>query len=137
MPDLEKAELINIYRSKGPTVSEAKTIVDRITSDKKVWLATQAREELGLDASQFENPTREGLVAGVSTLVGGAIPVIGYILGRLVVGSSLSGLGSLAIAFIFCGVFLFLIGSARSFFTGKGGVGGAWRWWGWGRSWRG
>jgi len=122
MPELEKAELINIYRSKGLTVSEAKTIVDRITSDKKVWLETQAREELGLDASQFENPTREGLVAGVSTLVGGAIPVIGYILGRLVVGSSLSGLGSLAIAFIFCGVFLFLIGSARSFFTGKGGV---------------
>jgi VIT1/CCC1 family predicted Fe2+/Mn2+ transporter len=122
MPELEKAELIDIYRSKGLTADEARTIVDRITQDKKVWLETQAREELGLDASQFENPTREGLVAGVSTLVGGAIPVLGYLLGRLFVGSSFSGIGSLVIAFLICGVFLFLIGSARSFFTGKGGV---------------
>ncbi len=122
MPDLEKAELVDIYRSKGLTTEEARTIVDRITKDKKVWLETQAREELGLDVSQFENPTREGLVAGISTLIGGAIPVIGYVVGRLLVGSRFSGLGSLVVAFIFCGVFLFLIGSARSFFTGKGGV---------------
>ncbi len=122
MPELEKAELIDIYRSKGLTADEAKTIVDRITQDKKVWLETQAREELGLDASQFENPVREGLVAGVSTLVGGAIPVAGYLFGRFLVGPAMSGIGSLAIAFLICGVFLFLIGSARSFFTGKGGV---------------
>jgi vacuolar iron transporter family protein len=122
MPELEKAELVEIYRSKGLTAAEAKTIVDRITQDKKVWLETQAREELGLDVSQFENPSREGVVAGVSTLVGGAIPVIGYLVGRLITGSALSGFGSLAIAAIFSGAFLFLIGSARSFFTGKGGV---------------
>jgi VIT1/CCC1 family predicted Fe2+/Mn2+ transporter len=122
MPELEKAELVDIYRSKGLTADEAKTIVDRITQDKKVWLETQAREELGLDVSQFENPVREGLVAGISTLIGGAIPVVGYLVGRFLVGSSLSGFGSLAFAFIFCAVFLFLIGSARSFFTGKGGV---------------
>ena len=122
MPELEKAELIDIYRSKGLTAFEAKTIVDRITQDKKVWLETQAREELGLDASQFENPAREGLVAGISTLIGGAIPVLGYLFGRLLLGSAFAGVGSLAIAFFICGVFLFLIGSARSFFTGKGGV---------------
>ena len=122
MPELERQELVDIYRSKGLTAEEAKTIVDRITKDKNVWLETQAREELGLDVSQFENPVREGLVAGVSTLIGGAIPVVGYVVGRLLMGSRFSGLGSLAVAFIFCAAFLFLIGSARSFFTGKGGV---------------
>lgn len=122
MPELEKQELVEIYRSKGLTADEAKTIVDRITQDKKVWLETQAREELGLDAAQFENPAREGLVAGISTLIGGAIPVVGYLLGRAVMGSGFAGRGSLAIAFIVCAVFLFLIGSARSIFTGKGGV---------------
>ncbi len=122
MPELEKQELVEIYRSKGLTADEAKTIVDRITQDKKVWLETQAREELGLDAAQFENPAREGLVAGISTLIGGAIPVLGYLLGRVVMGSGFSGRGSLAVAFIVCAVFLFLIGSARSIFTGKGGV---------------
>jgi len=122
MPELEKSELIEIYRSKGLTPDEARTIVDRITKDKKVWLETQAREELGLDPSLFENPVREGIVAGVSTLIGGAIPVVGYLLGRLLLGGSLSGFGSLLLAFVFCALFLFLIGAARSFFTGKNGV---------------
>lgn len=122
MPDLERAELVKIYRSKGLTPEEAKTIVGRITSDKKVWLETQAREELGLDVAQFENPVREGLVAGVSTLIGGVIPVLGYLGGRALVGATFSGLGALTITFVLCAVFLFLIGSARSFFTGKGGV---------------
>jgi VIT1/CCC1 family predicted Fe2+/Mn2+ transporter len=122
MPDLERAELVRIYRSKGLTPEEAKTIVGRITADKKVWLETQAREELGLDVAQFENPVREGIVAGVSTLVGGVIPVIGYLGGRALVGATLSGFAALTVTFVLCAVFLFLIGSARSFFTGKGGV---------------
>jgi VIT1/CCC1 family predicted Fe2+/Mn2+ transporter len=121
MPDLERAELVKIYRSKGLTPDEAQTIVGRITADKKVWLETQAREELGLDVAQFENPVREGLVAGISTLVGGAIPVLGYLVGRLAVGAA-PGFADLAITFAFSAAFLFLIGSARSFFTGKGGV---------------
>jgi vacuolar iron transporter family protein len=122
MPELERAELVKIYRSKGLTPDEAKTIVGRITADKKVWLETQAREELGLDVAQFENPVREGLVAGVSTLIGGAIPVVGYLVGRLLLVGTGSGFGALAVAFAFSAAFLFLIGSARSFFTGKGGV---------------
>jgi vacuolar iron transporter family protein len=122
MPDLERAELVKIYRSKGLTPDEAKTIVARITADKKVWLETQAREELGLDVATFENPVREGVVAGVSTLVGGVIPVVGYLGGRALVGATFSGLAALSIAFVLCAVFLFLIGSARSFFTGKAGV---------------
>ncbi len=122
MPDLERAELVQIYLSKGLTPEEARTIVGRITSDKKVWLETQAREELGLDVNQFENPVREGLVAGISTLIGGAIPVAGYLLGRLVLGSTVNGFAALVIAFVVSAGFLFAIGSARSFFTGKGGV---------------
>ncbi len=122
MPDLERAELVEIYRSKGLTPDEAATIVGRITSDKKVWLETQAREELGLDVTQFENPVREGIVAGISTLIGGAIPVAGYLLGRWLLGADLSGLAALAVAFAVCAAFLFVIGSARSFFTGKAAV---------------
>ncbi len=122
MPDLERAELVKIYRSKGLTPGEAKTIVARITADKKVWLETQAREELGLDVAQFENPVREGVVAGVSTLVGGVIPVVGYLGGRALVGATFSGFAALTVTFVVCAVFLFLIGSARSFFTGKAGV---------------
>ena len=122
MPELERAELVKIYRSKGLTPSEAETIVGRITSDKKVWLETQAREELGLDVAQFENPTREGLVAGISTLVGGVIPVLGYLLGRVLIGAAANGFAALVIAYVVSAVFLFAIGAARSLVTGKGGV---------------
>jgi VIT1/CCC1 family predicted Fe2+/Mn2+ transporter/rubrerythrin len=122
MPDLERAELVRIYRSKGLTPDEAATIVGRITQDKKVWLETQAREELGLDRTHFENPMREGLVAGISTLIGGAIPVAGYLVGRLFLGSAVNGFAALVVAFAVSAAFLFGIGSARSFFTGKGGV---------------
>ena len=122
MPDLERAELIRIYRTKGLTPAEAETIVGRITADKQVWLETQAREELGLDASLFENPAREGLVAGISTLIGGAIPVAGFLLGRLLLGAAINGFAALAVTFLLCAVFLFVIGAARSFFTGKNGV---------------
>jgi VIT1/CCC1 family predicted Fe2+/Mn2+ transporter/rubrerythrin len=122
LPDLERAELARIYRSKGLTREEAETIVGRITADKKVWLETQAREELGLDATQFENPVREGLVAGISTLIGGAIPVAGYLLGRLLLGSVVNGFAALVIAFVVSAALLFGIGAARSFFTGKGGI---------------
>ena len=122
MPELERAELVKIYRSKGLTPSEAETIVGRITSDKKVWLETQAREELGLDVAQFENPTREALVAGISTLIGGVIPVLGYLLGRGLLGATVNGFAALAIAYVVSAAFLFAIGSARSLVTGKGGI---------------
>ena len=122
MPDLERAELVQIYRSKGLTPEEAETIVGRITSDKKVWLETQAREELGLDVAQFENPVREGVVAGISTLIGGVIPVAGYLLGRLLLGSAVNGFAALVIAHPLVLGVLALAGSARTFFTGKGGV---------------
>jgi len=120
MPELEREELKEIYLGKGLTPAEAEVVVSRITADKQVWLETLAKEELGLDVSQFEEPRREAVVAGVSTLVGGAIPVLGYVLGRLLVPAS--GVAALVITFGVCLVFLFLIGSARSFFTGKGGL---------------
>jgi vacuolar iron transporter family protein len=117
MPELEREELKGIYRAKGLTEDEAETIVGRITKDKAIWLETQAREELGLDAGQFENPVREAAVAGVATIFGGLIPVLGYLFARTVTGPS--ALLALVITAVICVACLFLMGSARSFFTGK------------------
>ncbi|MDQ6918362.1 MAG: VIT1/CCC1 transporter family protein [Candidatus Dormibacteraeota bacterium] len=117
MPGLEREELKGIYRAKGLTDSEAETVVARITKDKKIWLETQAREELGLDAGTFENPTREAVVAGVATLFGGLIPVAGYLFGRAVAGPR--PFLALIITAVLCVSCLFLVGAARTFFTGK------------------
>jgi len=120
MPDLEREELKGIYRAKGLTDREAETIVNRITKDKAIWLETQAREELGLDAGQFENPTREAAVAGVATIFGGLIPVLGYLFARAISGPN--ALLALFITAVICVACLFLMGSARSFFTGKNAI---------------
>jgi len=117
MPELEREELKGIYRAKGLTEGEAETIVSRITKDKRIWLETQAREELGLDAGQFENPTREAAVAGVATVFGGLIPVLGYLFARAISGRS--AFLALVITALICVACLFLMGSARSFLTGK------------------
>jgi VIT1/CCC1 family predicted Fe2+/Mn2+ transporter len=48
--------------------------------------------------------------------------VAGYLLGRVLLGGAFNGFAVLVVAFVVSAVFLFTIGSARSFFTGKGGV---------------
>jgi VIT1/CCC1 family predicted Fe2+/Mn2+ transporter len=48
--------------------------------------------------------------------------VAGYLLGRLLLGTRINGFAALVVAFVVSAAFLFVIGSARSFFTGKGGV---------------
>lgn len=92
------------------------------------YLATKSQQEVeehrknnvGQEPRQAggEDPITEAAVAGTSTLVGGAIPVLGYLIGRLLVQGS--GVGALLVAFVLCLAFLFSVGSARSIFTGKG-----------------
>jgi VIT1/CCC1 family predicted Fe2+/Mn2+ transporter len=48
--------------------------------------------------------------------------VAGYLLGRLLLGHVVNGFAALVIAFVVSAGFLFGIGAARSFFTGKGAV---------------
>jgi VIT1/CCC1 family predicted Fe2+/Mn2+ transporter len=75
MPDMERREIEEIYRAKGFSGKLLGQVVDRITSNKKVWLETMMQEELGL-----ENPAgsmtalRQGVLVGVSAIAGSLIP---------------------------------------------------------------
>jgi len=110
MPDLERAELVKIYRSKGLTPDEARPSSPHHGRQEGLARTQAARGAWPLTAAQFENPVREGVVAGVSTLIGGVIPVIGY-LGAGRSWALLSPPRALTITFVLCAVFLFLIGS--------------------------
>src|SRR5437588_240245 len=55
-------------------------IVDKITSDKKVWLKTMLTEELGLNLDIVGNPLKGAFVMFGAFLLGGIIPVIPYFL---------------------------------------------------------
>src|SRR6187455_2998083 len=48
MPDEERKEIIDIYKAKGFSGHELDIVVNRITANKKVWLDTMMKDELGL-----------------------------------------------------------------------------------------
>ena len=48
-PEDERQEIEDIYKAKGFSGKELEMIVNKITSDKKVWLDTMLNEELNLN----------------------------------------------------------------------------------------
>lgn len=101
MPDVERKEIEDIYKEKGFQGEELARVVDRITSNKEVWLKTMLTEELGLNLEILGSPIKGALVMFGSFLLGGILPVIPYFL----FGSGFVSLGiaigtSLASSFI-------------------------------------
>jgi VIT1/CCC1 family predicted Fe2+/Mn2+ transporter len=89
LPDKEREEIEQIYREKGFEGEELRRIVDKITSNKEVWLKTMLTEELGLNLEILGSPLRGALVMFGSFLLGGILPVIPYFL----FGSGFTSLG--------------------------------------------
>ena len=79
MPDDERREIEMIYRNKGFEGQELAMVVNRITSNKKVWLDTMMKDELGL-SEQRKSPLKAGLSTLLAFIVAGAIPLTAYIL---------------------------------------------------------
>ena len=78
---VEREEVRQIYMKKGPfTDSELSLIVNRITSDKKTWLDTMTREELGLARERFVHPLKAALVMMVAETIGGLVPLTPYLI---------------------------------------------------------
>jgi VIT1/CCC1 family predicted Fe2+/Mn2+ transporter len=78
LPDKEKQEIEDIYRAKGFQGEELTKVVDKITSNKDVWLKTMLTEELGLNLDIVGSPLRSALVMFGSFLLGGILPIIPY-----------------------------------------------------------
>lgn len=79
MPDDERKEIEMIYRNKGFEGKELEMVVNRITSDKKVWLDTMMKDELGL-SEQRKSPFKAGLSTLLAFIFSGAVPLTAYIL---------------------------------------------------------
>ncbi|HYF66969.1 MAG TPA: VIT1/CCC1 transporter family protein [Ohtaekwangia sp.] len=79
LPDVERREIEDIYRSKGFEGKELDMVVHRITSNKKVWLETMMKDELGLTLD-VKSPLKAGFSTFLSFVVAGAVPLIAYIL---------------------------------------------------------
>ncbi len=78
VPEVERKEVELIYYKKGFRGKALAHIVRQICSNEELWLSTMMREELGLYESEFINPASEGLVVGVSSIVGSLLPLLPF-----------------------------------------------------------
>jgi VIT1/CCC1 family predicted Fe2+/Mn2+ transporter len=78
IPEKEREEIEEIYRAKGFEGEELDRVVNKITSNKEVWLKTMLTEELGLNLEILGNPLKGALVMFGSFLLGGILPILPY-----------------------------------------------------------
>lgn len=96
VPDKERQEIADIYKAKGFSGNELEMIVNKITSDKKIWLDTMLTEELKLNLEIVGSPLKSALRMFGSFLVGGILPIVpyffadGYVPLFIAIGTSLS-----------------------------------------------
>lgn len=112
MPDVEREELIEIYRGKGLPHPEAEKVADHLMEDPESALDTMVREELGLDPEQLGSPWGAAASSFISFGIGAAVPLIPFLLA--------AGLTALVVSLASSFVALFAVGAAVSLVTGRG-----------------
>jgi len=81
LPDVEREEIRQIYMKKADfTDEELELILKRITSNKRTWLDSMMKEELGLFEERFEKPIRVGLIMFAAFVAGGLVPLLPFLL---------------------------------------------------------
>lgn len=78
VPQAERKEIEEVYKAKGFTGQELENIVNKITSDKKVWLDTMLTEELKLNLDIVGSPLKSAFRMFGAFLLGGILPIIPY-----------------------------------------------------------
>jgi vacuolar iron transporter family protein len=111
IPEKERQEIEDIYRSKGFRGDELNSIVDKITSDKQVWLKTMLTEELGLNLEILGSPLKGALTMFGAFLLGGILPILPYF---VVKSGSLSSMTAIWIAIALSVASSFIIGAIKS-----------------------
>ncbi len=111
MPEIERDELAIIYEAKGMDRDSAHKLATQMMADPDQMLKEQVQEELKI--GEFTtSPLREGWVTGLATAFGAAIPVFPFLIWQ--------GTTAIVISFTVAMLSHFLVGGARSVFTGRG-----------------
>jgi vacuolar iron transporter family protein len=111
MPEVERDELALIYEAKGMDAESAHGLATQVMADPARMLDEQVQEELGIGEVDM-SPMREAWVTGVATAIGAVIPVAPFFF--------TSGMTAIILSFTIAMLSHFLVGAARSVFTGRG-----------------
>ncbi len=110
MPDLEEAELTLLYRARGIDAEAASRVAGELMRDPDRALREKTQLELGIGTPTM-SPLREGWITGLATAFGAAIPVAPFLV--------LSGSVAIVTSIIISMLSHFVVGAARSIFTGR------------------
>lgn len=110
MPELEAEELAIIYEAKGMQAETARDLANSVLEDPQKALEEKVREELGITSAAL-SPWREAWLTGLATAIGALIPVLPFFFW--------SGTTAIGLAFGLAMGVHFIVGAARSFFTGR------------------
>jgi len=80
VPQLERAEIREIYLRKGFSGKLLEQVVDTITSNKDVWVAVMMAEEHGLADVDRRRSALSAVVVGLASLVGSLLPMLPFLL---------------------------------------------------------
>jgi len=111
MPEIERDELALIYEAKGMHRDAAHALASEVMADPHRMLDEQVREELKI-GDAHTSPMREAWLTGFATAVGALIPVFPFFF--------LTGAPAMVTSFALAMASHFLVGAARSVFTGRG-----------------
>ena len=110
MPEVERDELALIYEAKGIAPTTARQLADAAMADPQRMLDEQVQHELGISSEQV-SPMREAWLTGFATAIGALIPVFPFFLWE--------GAPAIITSFVLSMLSHFLVGAARSIFTGR------------------
>jgi len=111
MPEIERDELAVIYEAKGMDREAAHALATQIMADPQLMLKEQVQEELKIGELGM-SPLKEGWLTGLATAFGAVIPVFPFLVWQ--------GATAIVISFSIAMLSHFLVGGARSIFTGRG-----------------
>jgi predicted membrane protein (TIGR00267 family) len=110
MPDVERDEMALIYEAQGMDRDAARNRAKELMADPQRMLEEQVKEELKIGVEK-SSPLNEGWVTGLATAIGALIPVFPFFV--------MQGSGAIIASFAVAMLSHFLVGGARSVFTGR------------------
>ncbi len=116
--DVERREVMEVLGEYGVSPHVQKLVVDDMEKDEDKWVNFMMRFELGLEKPDERRATKSAMNIGVAYIVGGIIPLLGYVFTDLPEDG-------LAISSMITLVCLFVFGYFKSVMTGMPPVVGA------------
>src|SRR3989338_7232794 len=79
VPDGEKEEIRELYKKYGFKCRTLDEIIEKITSDKAIWLEVMMEQELKLTPVDRREAIPDAFIVGISSFIGSLIPLLPFV----------------------------------------------------------